>query len=199
MTNQTSMDGRAMAASYTSDAAIVPGGLHRRDVLRGAALLALVLGAPGTALAEGSLRATPQQWALVRRVCDLVIPATDTPGAADTGVAEFVVLALEHGLEADGRSDHLAWLESALAGDARTLPDRLAALDQAAFPPGPPPPVPSPWRRLKALILTGYYTSEAGASRELQYELVPGRFDPDLPLHPGDRAWSSDWTAVDFG
>ena len=49
-----------------------------------------------------------------------------------------------------------------------------------------------------ALILTAYYTSETGGSRELQYELVPGKWEPDLPFVPGSRAWSSDWTAVEF-
>jgi hypothetical protein len=44
----------------------------------------------------------------------------------------------------------------------------------------------------------GYYTSEIGASQELQYQLVPGRFDPDLPVKPGDRAWSSDWIGQGF-
>jgi hypothetical protein len=51
----------------------------------------------------------------------------------------------------------------------------------------------------QGLILTGYYSSEAGASKELQYNLIPGRWDADIPLKPGDRAYSSDWTAVEFG
>ncbi len=55
------------------------------------------------------------------------------------------------------------------------------------------------WRTLKALLLIGYYTSEVGASQELRYDLVPARFDPDVPLQPRDRAWSSDWTGVKFG
>jgi hypothetical protein len=49
------------------------------------------------------------------------------------------------------------------------------------------------------LILTGYYTSEIGGARELQYELTPGRYDPAVAIRPGERAYSSDWTAVDFG
>lgn len=72
----------------------------------------------------------------------------------------------------------------------------LAALDAAAFAPDAPP---SPWKAIKGLILTGYYTSEVGGSVELNYELVPGAWRPDIPLEPGQRAYSSDWTAVDFG
>jgi len=72
----------------------------------------------------------------------------------------------------------------------------LEAYDAQAFAPDQDS---HPWRKIKALILTGYYTSEIGASRELHYELVPGRFDPDVPLPANNRSWSSDWTAVDFG
>ena len=72
----------------------------------------------------------------------------------------------------------------------------LAKLDGEAFAEGAQD---HPWKVIKGLILTGYYTSEVGGSKELRYELVPGRWDPDLPLKPTDRAFSSDWTAVDFG
>ena len=71
----------------------------------------------------------------------------------------------------------------------------LAAIDHSAFAPGGES---APWHKIKDLILTGYYTSEVGASRELRYELVPGRWDADIPLGTG-HAFSSDWTAVDFG
>ena len=177
-------------------------GITRRKVFGGAALLALALGVPVGAFAANQVTASPHQL-LLRHVCQIVIPRTDTPGAGDTGVAEFVVLACAHGLEG-ATNEHLAWLDHAVGKDFTSLnvakqAEIVGALDRAAFPAGPPPQSPSPWRTIKALILTGYYTSETGASKELQYELVPGRFDADLPLHPGDRAWSSDWTAVDFG
>ena len=41
-------------------------------------------------------------------------------------------------------------------------------------------------RHLPAMV--GYYTSEAGASKELIYDLVPGRFDPDIPVTAATRA-----------
>ena len=49
-----------------------------------------------------------------------------------------------------------------------------------------------------------YGTLQAAPDKERALEiftekLVPGRWDPDLPLKPTDRAFSSDWTAVDFG
>jgi len=35
---------------------------------------------------------------------------------------------------------------------------------------------------MKWLTLTGYYTSEIGATSELHYRVVPGRFEPCYPL-----------------
>jgi hypothetical protein len=34
--------------------------------------------------------------------------------------------------------------------------------------------------------------------QELQYNLVPGRWDPDVPVKPGDRGSSSDWVGQTF-
>ncbi|MBX3592858.1 gluconate 2-dehydrogenase subunit 3 family protein [Sphingomonas sp.] len=205
---------------------------QRRDVLAGAALFALVVGVPLATVRLTELaaedRPSERQRQMIAAAAQHVIPRTDTPGAGEVGVGDFIVLALAHGLNGtrepaaggivtsggsqvlrrDGTLRYLAWLEAVLDRRANgdwlsKSPARraeiLAALDAEAFPQGPPPPVPSPWVALKGLILTGYYTSETGGATELRYELVPGRFDPDLPLAPGDRAWSSDWTAVEFG
>jgi hypothetical protein len=208
--------------------------LDRRQLLGASALLATAVGAPLAIWWRSDQRdeegATDRHHLIMSRVADLVIPPSDTPGAAATGVAAFVITAFAHGLDGtrapassaaiqdplvrthrgDGSLDYLDWLADEL--DRRTHGDfpkadrkqqvaALEAIDAAAYPPGPPPPpgVGSPWVKIKGLILTGYYTSEIGGSKELRYELVPGRFDPDLPLQPGDRAWSSDWTAVEFG
>ena len=203
-------------------------GWNRRDFVGGAALLALALGIPAAAVKLSRLdphqAPSARQLELLREVSQLVIPRTDTPGAGDVGTGEFVALALAHGLEGSRRPidaaaspglvafrrsdhslDHVAWLEHALerrggapflALDAAARAAALTALDAEAYAEGVRE---HPWRTIKGLILTGYYTSQAGGSQELRFELVPGRWDPDLPLTPGTRAWSSDWTAVDFG
>ncbi|MFK4871327.1 gluconate 2-dehydrogenase subunit 3 family protein [Novosphingobium sp. ZW T3_23] len=204
-------------------------GWNRREFAGGAALLALALGIPvaGVRLTDLDSAELPsdRQRRLIAEVSDLVIPRTDTPGAMDVGVGDFVVLALAHGLSGtrapmasgmvtaalepfrrrDGSLRHLPWLEHALdraaGGDflRHGTAERsrlLAALDAEAFAQGA---AFSPWTALKGLILTGYYTSEAGGSQELRYELVPGKWEWDIPMTPEMRAFSSDWTAVDFG
>ncbi|WP_062783802.1 gluconate 2-dehydrogenase subunit 3 family protein [Novosphingobium capsulatum] len=198
-------------------------GWQRRDFLAGLALLGLAVGPAAAAVAASA----PQDanivryQGLMRDVAQIVIPRTDTAGAGDVGAGAFVLLGLAHGLggahqpvttsglegfsSADGRFDHARWL--ALELDRRAggdfahagLPARQAAvagLDRDAFADAP---MAQPWRTIKNLVLTGYYTSEIGGSKELNYELVPGRWDPDVPVTPTTRAYSSDWTAIDFG
>ncbi len=204
-------------------------GWNRRGLIGGAALAAVVMGVPGGYYLLNRLdpaeAPTDRQRAMMRAVADHVLPRTATPGAGDTGTGDFVLVALAHGLEGtrqpvdtkaspvlvadflrtDSSLRYTDWLahelDSRAGGDwlARAPDDRanmLAALDARAFAQGADA---HPWRKIKGLILTGYYTAQAGASQELQYELTPGRFDPKIPLLPGARAWSSDWTAVDFG
>ncbi len=52
---------------------------------------------------------------------------------------------------------------------------------------GPPPPF---WRTLKRLTLLGYYSSEPGATEELRYEAVPGRYDGCIPFAEVGRTWA---------
>ena len=48
-----------------------------------------------------------------------------------------------------------------------------------------------PWfHTMKELTLVGYYTSEIGATQELQYEHVPGRWVPCAPLDEIGRTWA---------
>ena len=108
-------------------------------------------------------------------------------------------------LRADSSLDYLHWLEDTLdrssGGDWLGRPDAmraqtLAEVDAEAFGEGGDG---HPWRMIKGLIVTGYYTSEIGGAQELRYAPVPGRFDPAVPITPEYRAYSNDWTGVDFG
>ena len=45
-------------------------------------------------------------------------------------------------------------------------------------------------RTMKELTVVGYYTSQAGATRELRHAPVPGRFDGCVPLAQVGRTWA---------
>ncbi len=203
-------------------------GWSRRGFVGGAAILAAVLGLPLAAmrldLFDTEEAPSERQRTLMKTVSQIVIPPTETPGAGDVGTGDFVLLGLAHGLEKsrnplpkdapqdlarharkDGSLDQAAWLEAELdrraGGDflkaePGSQASLLTALDAEAYAEGVRE---HPWRTIKALILTGYYTSEPGGSQELQFNLVPGSYAPAVPVTPQTRAFSSDWTAVDFG
>lgn len=143
-------------------------------------------------------------------LCDITLPDTDTPGAKKVGAPAFVLTAISHGL-ANCPDDALRRFKFALDKEAGSdflslslvqQQELLTPIDEAAFSRRPSRELSADlllWKPLKSLILTAYYTSEVGASQELRYVLIPGRFDPDTPCDESTRAFSSDWIGVKFG
>jgi hypothetical protein len=199
-------------------------GWNRREFVYAAGLLAIALGLPGCVTAttmDPEEAPSERQLAMLREVSQIVIPATDTPGAGDAGVGAFVAMALAHGMEGsraplppaaqafgsarflrtDGSLRYVDWLDDQLGvGFLAETPasriEKVRVLDAAGYAQDAGA---HPWRKLKALILLGYYTSEIGGAQELQYAPLPGRFDPAVPVRPGERAYSNEWTGVEFG
>jgi hypothetical protein len=178
-----------------------PRGFSRREVLGGgvaAFFAALSLDVLAVARADA---ATDPRSPLVDRLCDLVIPPTDTPGAAEAGAGAFVLLALDHAVGGtDAKS--LAQIQGALdaaAGGAflQASPARqealLTDLDRRAFAAEPAAgSAELAWRALKPAIVAGYYTSEIGGSRELVFEPVPDSARSNFKLTPDYRARSNE-------
>jgi len=46
------------------------------------------------------------------------------------------------------------------------------------------------WRLMKELTLFGYFTSEQGATKALDYVPIPGRYEGCIPLKPGQKAYA---------
>ena len=142
----------------------------------------------------------PQQD-LLSALVDQIVPATDTPGAAEAGVPQFIDKMLTDWYDAEDRDALLAGLAEVdaradggsfvgLAEDARAA--LVAEMDAEAYAPRPEdaPPATPPFRQLKELTLAGYYTSKIGATQELQWLAAPGRYDADVPLSDVGRAWA---------
>jgi hypothetical protein len=179
--------------------------MNRRELVAAGAAVGAAVIVPQTIWAALSSNAGPVATdRFMDTLCDLVVPASDTPGAVQAGVPAFVRLALTHGLRDSVPEDraHVNQKLDELAGgrfmalDHAKQREIVERMDAAAFERGVPP---SPWTRIKALILIGYYTSEIGSSKELHYELAPGRWEPDVELQPGEREWSTNWVGVKYG
>ena len=148
---------------------------------------------------------TADQSDLVATIAEHILPETDTPGARSAGVHRFIdtMLAEYYNPAArthfvDGLTDVDARAQRVGAKSfVRARPEQqraiLTELDGEAYPPGPRPVSKGPdaipfFRIMKELTLLGYYTSEVGATKELQYNPAPGRFEGCVPMSRVGRA-----------
>jgi Gluconate 2-dehydrogenase subunit 3 len=152
-----------------------------------------------------------EQRAMVETLAELIIPRTDTPGAIDAGVPVFIdqvvsswYTPVERSIFMDGLNGLDAFCVNA---DGRRFNEcdtaqRTRALTHADegsrnYDPKPvlkvrdAPDEQSPFfHKLKLLTVLGYYTSEVGATQELSYNPVPGRYDGDIDFDKVGRQWS---------
>ncbi len=148
---------------------------------------------------------TENEKGVIKRVADVIIPKTDTPGAVDAGVPAFIVMMMQECYPLKDQDDFhegLAafnkWSSKKYGKEFLKLsPDKqqqaVTELDKAvlgkdnkeknknlAF-----------YRTLKELTLLGYFTSEPGATKTLRYIQIPGKYEGCVPYHEGDKAWAT--------
>jgi len=131
----------------------------------------------------------PHQSETVATIAELIIPATDTPGARAAQVQRFIDLLLAEWASDDERAQFLKGLadvdaraRTAFGGDFLSATDAqrgtiLTQLDaevqaQHGGERGPPPF----FHLMKWLTVYGYCTSEVGATAELHYEIIPDSY-----------------------
>jgi len=181
--------------------------MNRREVLialGGAAVFADPLLAAGRTLRSRLSSSTtlkvldPHQNETVVSIAEMIIPATDTPGATAAKVNEFVDLALSEWFDDKERAKFLQGI-----GELDDRSRKRFAKEFTGCPPDQQPemlqlvdaevaglrdadkqgmhrePTPSQafFQTLKRLTLLGYYTSEIGDAEELHNPIIPGRYD----------------------
>ncbi len=144
----------------------------------------------------GATLLTPARERVMEALAEVIIPATDTPGASEAGVTEFVAALVDGWLDDDERDRFLAGLDTVdpacrerfgspftecAPGDqaafVRGLDDELTALRQdpaadetAHF-----------FHNVKRFTITGYFTSDAGLDA-LGYRTTFRTFEGCAPL-----------------
>lgn len=187
--------------------------MHRRELLRSAARSAAALALLPTgvtaemiwqrvaqeAAAAPSARSTSAdaQIDLVNALADTLLPRTDTPSATDVDVYAFVnVITLQY-YSYDELNEYRAGLQAIdvlsrqVAGASfETLPEdqRAPVMDALEAPDNRDTLAGSTWRRLKRLIVHGYFTSERVQREVLEVQIMPGRFDGAAPLRVRTRS-----------
>ena len=137
----------------------------------------------------------PHQEATTRVMAELILPRTETPGATDVGATEFIDLMLTEWYDEpdrtrflngltdvdlrtkelfgknfvdalpDQQAEILAWLGQKMTAEAEASP-RLRGSSSPVLP-------TNFYFMLRRLTLTAYYTSEAGATAALHFQMIP--------------------------
>jgi len=121
---------------------------------------------------------TDEQSAVISAVAERIIPQTDTPGAIEAGVPEFIVLLLSDwytpaerqpvvdGIEVLSARSSERWQVAYPDCTADQQDELLAGMQDTEF-----------FAVMKQLTVYGYYSSETGASAELIFAPAPGRYE----------------------
>lgn len=144
--------------------------------------------------------------AFLNEIGETILPATNTPGAKEAKVGEFMSVYVKDCYEAKDQTifvEGLKKLDEAskkksgktfMDSSAQQKHDLLVDLDKEAKDYQKTKKETDPthyFRMLKELTLMGFFTSEVGATKALRYVAVPGKYEGCIPYKKGDKAWAT--------
>ncbi len=150
-----------------------------------------------------------EQARVVTEIAEIMIPRTDTPGAKEAGVPAFIDQILAQCCKQEDQERFLSGLMAFEKEAKKTYDDPFIDLEPAQreahvrkvhgqaladYNEGQlkkkdyqPPFI----LMVKEFALLGFFTSEAGATRVLQYSPVPGAYHGCLPLSEVGKRWAT--------
>jgi hypothetical protein len=194
--------------------------INRREALSRVAILTggVVIGAEaflaGCKTNTKGVSFSKDDIAFLNEVAETIIPTTTTPGAKEAKVGEFMQIMVSdcyeekdqaifmEGIkkldEASKQLNSKSFMEStpeqrnallvALDKEAKEVAAKAADEKKA----NPTKEFPKHYfTMMKQLTLSGYFTSEVGATKALRYVAVPGKFEGSYPYKKGDKAWAT--------
>jgi len=144
--------------------------------------------------------------AFLDEIAETILPKTDTPGAKDAKVGEFMARIVKDCNTQDEQKTFLDGMKKLsdaskqqngrpfLESTPEQRHDLLVALDkeQKAYTASKKEGDPTHYfRMMKELTLWGYFTSEPGATKALRYVAVPGKYEGCIDYKKGDKAWAT--------
>jgi hypothetical protein len=193
--------------SAADDGALI---ISRREAIRRAALMlgvaltpsllstALQAQSGATTTVPGLRYLSESQRATVAIIAERILPKTDTPGALDAGVPEFINIIYGKYFNEDNKIMFSSGLDEVAARALKLYGRRIAQLsaeeqdhllrDIARTSQALPT---SFFLQIKELTVVGYFTSELVGKTVLKYDPIPGRSDPCIPLSDvGNAQWT---------
>jgi gluconate 2-dehydrogenase gamma chain len=151
---------------------------------------------------------TVEQARTVGEVAEIIIPKTDTPGAKDAGVPAFIDSMLMEVYPQEDKDRFLAGLLEFEQQATKMYGDPFVDLDpgkQAEWVKKVHDTAIGAYKKAdeetkkkkpfilmtKELTMLGFFTSEPGATKVLQYNPVPGAYHGCLPLAEVGKTWAT--------
>jgi hypothetical protein len=183
--------------------------MNRRELLK------LITAATGTAMIGGtallsgcttnpqtSENFSAENIALLDEIAETILPRTNTPGAKDAKVGQFMSVYVTDCYTLDERTifhkglmtfeetckqtynRRFVELQPSEREEFINQLDKQAKVDVAAGH-------IHYFTMIKQLTLFGFFTSEVGGTQVLRHAPIPGRFDGNLAYKVGDRGWAT--------
>jgi hypothetical protein len=186
--------------------------MNRREALSRVALImgGTVLGAEaflsGCTTGATGLKFTKDDIAFLNEIGETILPATNTPGAKEAKVGEFMTVIVNDCYETKDQTAFMAGLkklnEASNKASGKTFMQAtteqrhslLVDLDKEATAfqkTKKPEETKHYFTMLKELTLWGFFSSEVGATKALRYIAVPGKYEGTVPYKKGDKAWAT--------
>ncbi|WDE10288.1 gluconate 2-dehydrogenase subunit 3 family protein [Thalassomonas haliotis] len=143
---------------------------------------------------------TRVQLNLLARVCDTILPRTDTPSGSELDCHGFADHQLFHCFQQKQQQQCCDILDTIAKQSRQTYRqefEQLPQQEQTALlldiekSAGFTSKDKTQFKFLKALLVFGYFTSEAGATQVLNYQAIPGGYLGSIPYDENSKAWGS--------
>jgi len=155
-----------------------------------------------------------EQSVLIETLAEIIIPKTDTPGAKEAGVPQFMDALIAQVYSKEQQEKFIADLNAfdadvkeafgqpfvECSGEeqlqhfekhhAKAISDATGSGPTGWWNAGTGGDTPFVLK-VKELVLVGYFTSEPGATKALQFNPVPGPFKGCVPLAEVGKAWAT--------
>jgi hypothetical protein len=191
--------------------------MNRREALSSVALLlgGTIIGAEAflsgctnmdKKIGTAGLNFSPDDISFLDEVGETIIPATDTPGAKEAKIGEFMHTIVRDCYNKTDQDIFIAGMgklndeskklngKNFMEASPEERKNLLIALDkeQKDYAAGKKPEDPQHYfRMMKELTIWGYFSSEPGATKALRYIAVPGKYQGCIPYKKGDKAWAT--------
>ena len=131
------------------------------------------------------------EFGLIEQITDIVLPATSTPGGLEAQVPYFLDLVIKNCLNRNDQKlikkglQQLNEKEKFSSLTTSEKSETVKKVDEAAFKDD----ADKIWFRIiKKLSLIGYFTSQEGMTKALNYVKVPGDYEACIPYKKGEKA-----------